>query len=85
MSWIDIQDRKPVNEQEIIVYSKFNLTIRGKVMEYEYHCSAIYDSETDTYLDRYHHLIPEVKLWHELPEKPTIKYLNPNSKEKSNG
>jgi len=70
MIWIKTSEELPNNEQEVIVYSKFNLTVLGKVMEYEYLCSALYDKETNTFLDRYHHLIPNVSDWMPMPNKP---------------
>lgn len=74
--WIDVKEQMPANEQEVIVYSKFTLNIRGLDTEYEYLCSALYDSETRTFLDRYHKVIPKVSWWQPLPQPP---------KEKDNG
>lgn len=70
MKWNKAEEVLPNNEEEVIVYSKFNLTIRSKVMEYEYLCSALYDKETNTFIDRYHHTITNVSEWMPMPNKP---------------
>lgn len=70
MNWIDINIERPENGQEVIAYADLTLTIRNKQMRFEELCSCLYDSETNTFIDRYHKVIAGVLFWCHLPEKP---------------